>query len=108
MNIEQLLTKLKALIYSKSETDSLLGGKASSSHTHTKSEITDFPTYGNAAGTICQGNDSRLSDARTPYFANSTWYSVGDDVAIGDHDVGGGVRSTIIKQYYYPYRFLSV
>ena len=66
MNISQLLTKLKALIYSKSETDSLLGGKANSSHTHTKSQITDFPSYGNTAGTICQGNDARLSDARTP------------------------------------------
>ena len=138
MNISQLLTKLKTLVYSKSETDSLLGGKASSSHTHTKSQITDFPTipskvsqltndsgfitgvswdsvsgkpstftpsshthtksqitdfpsYGNTAGTICQGNDSRLSDARTPYFANGTWYAVGDDAAIGDHNVGGGL-----------------
>ena len=45
MNISQVLTKLKALIYSKSETDSLLGGKANSSHTHTKSQITDFPSY---------------------------------------------------------------
>jgi hypothetical protein len=44
MNISQLLIKLKTLVYSKSETDSLLGGKASSSHTHTKSQITDFPT----------------------------------------------------------------
>ena len=35
-------------------------------HTHVKSDITDFPAYGNAAGTICEGNDSRLSDARTP------------------------------------------
>lgn len=91
MNISQLLTKLKVLIYSKSETDSLLGGKASSSHTHTKSEITDFPAYGSTEGTICQGNDSRLSDARTPYFANNTWYPVGDDAAIGDHNVGGGL-----------------
>lgn len=91
MNITTLLTKLKALIYSKSETDSLLGGKANSSHTHTKSQITDFPAYGTTAGTICEGNDSRLSDARTPYFANGTWYAVGDDAAIGDHNVGGGV-----------------
>jgi hypothetical protein len=91
MNIAQIITKLKALIYSKSETDSLLGGKANSSHTHTKSQITDFPAYGNTAGTICQGNDPRLSDARTPYFANGTWYSVGDDAAIGDHNVGGGL-----------------
>ena len=66
MFINQILTKLKSLVYSKSETDSLLNGKASSSHTHTKSEISDFPEYGNTAGTICQGNDSRLSDARTP------------------------------------------
>lgn len=44
MFINQILTKLKSLVYSKSETDSLLNGKASSSHNHTKSEITDFPT----------------------------------------------------------------
>ena len=62
-----------------------------SSHTHTKSQITDFPAFGTTAGTICQGNDSRLSDARTPYFANGTWYAVGDDAAIGDHNVGGGL-----------------
>ena len=43
-----------------------LAGKAPLVHTHTKSDITDFPAYGNAAGTICEGNDSRLSDARTP------------------------------------------
>ena len=40
--------------------------KAPLVHTHTVSQITDFPAYGNAAGTICEGNDSRLSDARTP------------------------------------------
>ena len=43
-----------------------LAGKAPLVHTHTVSQITDFPAYGNAAGTICEGNDSRLSDARTP------------------------------------------
>ena len=43
-----------------------LSGKAPLVHTHTKSDITDFPAYGNAAGTICEGNDARLSDARTP------------------------------------------
>ena len=43
-----------------------LAGKAPLVHTHSKSDITDFPAYGNAAGTICEGNDSRLSDARTP------------------------------------------
>jgi hypothetical protein len=35
---------LKSLVYSKSEADTLLSSKASSSHKHTKSEITDFPT----------------------------------------------------------------
>ena len=44
MNISQILTKLKSLVYSKSEADTLLSSKASSSHKHTKSEITDFPT----------------------------------------------------------------
>ena len=48
------------------EHTSALSGKAPLVHTHTKSDITDFPAYGNAAGTICEGNDSRLSDARTP------------------------------------------
>jgi hypothetical protein len=43
-----------------------LTGKAPLVHTHTKSDITDFPAYGTTAGTICEGNDSRLSDARTP------------------------------------------
>ena len=43
-----------------------LSGKAPLVHTHTKSDITDFPVYGTTAGTICEGNDSRLSDARTP------------------------------------------
>ena len=52
--------------YSKSEVDTLLNGKADTSHTHSKSQITDFPSYGTTANTICEGNDSRLSDARTP------------------------------------------
>ena len=76
--------------------------------------------YGSSAGTACQGNDSRLSNARpasdvyswakasskpsyswdeitgkpgafTPYFANGTWYTIGDDVRLGDHNVGGGL-----------------
>ena len=48
------------------EHTSALAGKAPLVHTHVKADITDFPAYGNAAGTICEGNDSRLSDARTP------------------------------------------
>lgn len=34
-------------------------------------------------------DDSRLSDSRYPKFANSTWYLVGDDAYIGDHNIGG-------------------
>ena len=34
-------------------------------------------------------NDSRLSDSRYPKFSNNTWYLVGDDAYIGDHNVGG-------------------
>lgn len=46
-------------------------GAAAASHTHSKSQISDFP--------------SKLE----PYFANNTWYVVGDDAAIGDHNKGG-------------------
>ena len=81
----------RVLTYLKTWITGLLNSKSDTSHTHTKSAITDFPAYGTTAGTICQGNDSRLSDARTPYFANGTWYAVGDDAAIGDHNVGGGL-----------------
>lgn len=34
-------------------------------------------------------HDSRLSDNRYPKFANGTWYLVGDDAYIGDHNIGG-------------------
>lgn len=34
-------------------------------------------------------NDSRLSDSRYPKFANGTWYLVGDDAYIGDHNLDG-------------------
>ena len=55
-----------------------INGKAASSHTHTKSDITDFPTLGTAAAKnvpssgnasssqVVMGNDSRLSDNRNP------------------------------------------
>jgi len=55
-----------------------LAGKAPLVHTHTKSDITDFPAYGNTAGTICEGNDSRLSDARTPVAHTHTKSDVTD------------------------------
>lgn len=52
--------------------------KAPLVHTHTVSQITDFPAYGTTAGTICEGNDSRLSDARTPVAHTHTKSDVTD------------------------------
>jgi len=37
------------------------------------------PTYGSSANTVCQGNDSRLSDARTPTAHNTSHQSGGSD-----------------------------
>ena len=103
----------RILSYIKTWVTTALGGKANSSHSHTKSQITDFPTipsstsqltndsgyitssgscnYANSAGGVAWDNVSGKPSAFTPYFANGTWYAVGDDVAIGDHNVGGGL-----------------
>ena len=43
------------------------------------------------AGSVAWDNVSGKPSAFTPYFANGTWYAVGDDAAIGDHNVGGGL-----------------
>ena len=57
---------------------SAISGKSNVGHTHTKSEITDFPTLGTAAyldvaatgdastSQVVKGDDSRLTDSRTP------------------------------------------
>ena len=73
--------------YTEAEMDTLLQGKAGSAHTHSPNDLTSAVpvskggtgaataaearaalgvAYGTAAGTVCQGNDSRLSNARTP------------------------------------------
>lgn len=59
--------------YTGSEVDTKLSGKADVEHTHTKSQITDFPS------------------GLPPKFENNTWYLVGDDVNIGDHNIAGGL-----------------
>lgn len=70
MNISQILTKLKSLVYSKSEADTLLSSKASSSHKHTKSEITDFPSLATVA---TSGSYNDLSNKPTiPIVNNAT------------------------------------
>lgn len=91
--------------YTKSSVDSLLSGKSANSHTHsvkingvtktiaaTGGTAVDLGTYLTSHQSLANYvtiNDSRLSDSRYPKFANGTWYLVGDDVYIGDHNIGG-------------------
>ena len=71
-------TILDGAVGTIAEHTSALSGKAPLVHTHTKADITDFPVYGTTAGTICEGNDSRLSDARTPVAHTHTKSDVTD------------------------------
>lgn len=91
--------------YTKSSVDSLLSGKSANSHTHsvkingvtktiaaTGGTAVDLGTYLTSHQSLANYvtiNDSRLSDSRYPKFANKTWYLVGDDVYIGDNNIGG-------------------
>lgn len=91
--------------YTKSSVDSLLSGKSANSHTHsvkingvtktiaaTGGTAVDLGTYLTSHQSLADYvtiNDSRLSDSRYPKFANNTWYLVGDDAYIGDHNIGG-------------------
>lgn len=91
--------------YTKSSVDSLLSGKSATSHTHsvkingvtktiaaTGGTAVDLGTYLTSHQSLANYvtiNDSRLSDSRYPKFANGTWYLVGDDAYIGDHNSSG-------------------
>lgn len=91
--------------YTKSSVDTLLSGKSATSHTHsvkingvTKTiaasggAAVDLGTYLTSHQSLANYvtiNDSRLSDSRYPKFANDTWYLVGDDAYIGDHNLSG-------------------
>lgn len=91
--------------YTKSSVDSLLSGKSATSHTHsvkingvtktiaaTGGTAVDLGTYLTSHQSLANYvtiNDSRLSDSRYPKFANNTWYLVGDDAYIGDHNIDG-------------------
>lgn len=91
--------------YTKSSVDSLLSGKSATSHTHsvkingvtktiaaTGGTAVDLGTYLTSHQSLANYvtiNDSRLSDSRYPKFANNTWYLVGNDAYIGDHNIGG-------------------
>lgn len=91
--------------YTKSSVDTLLSGKSATSHTHsvkingvtktiaaTGGTAVDLGTYLTSHQSLANYvtiNDSRLSDKRYPKFANNTWYLVGDDTYIGDHNLSG-------------------
>ena len=104
-------TILDGAVGTIAEHTSALAGKAPLVHTHTKSDITDFPAYGNAAGTICEGNDSRLSDARTPVAHTHTKSDVTDLLnsnfipsANNSYDLGSSSNqwnNLYAKSYYY-------
>ena len=91
--------------YTKGQVDNIANGKSSTSHTHsvkingvtktiaaTGGTAVDLGTYLTSHQSLADYvtiNDSRLSDSRYPKFDNNTWYLVGDDAYIGDHNNGG-------------------
>lgn len=91
--------------YTKSSVDSLLSGKSATSHTHsvkingvtktiaasggTAVDLGTYLTSHQSLANYVTIHDSRLTDSRYPKFANKTWYLVGDDVYIGDHNICG-------------------
>lgn len=91
--------------YTKGQVDNIANGKSSTSHTHsvkingvtktiaaTGGTAVDLGTYLTSHQSLANYvtiNDSRLSDSRYPKFANGTWYLVGDDTYIGDHNLSG-------------------
>ena len=91
--------------YTKSSVDSLLSGKSATSHTHsvkingvtktiaasggTAVDLGTYLTSHQSLANYVTIHDSRLTDSRYPKFDNKTWYLVGDDAYIGDHNIGG-------------------
>lgn len=91
--------------YTKSSVDSLLNGKSATSHTHsvkingvtktiaasggTAVDLGTYLTSHQSLANYVTIHDSRLTDSRYPKFANNTWYLVGDDAYIGDHNICG-------------------
>lgn len=77
LNLEDYVTLNKLTqdlsnYYTKTQTDNLLNGKANSNHTHTKNQITDFPTFKTINGQSITGSgnltiqtDTDLSDYYT-------------------------------------------
>lgn len=53
------------------------------------------PVYGSSANTVCEGNDSRLSDARTPTAHKTTHETGGSDVIDGNIDANARVEVSL-------------
>ena len=57
-----LVEKLYNWFYSKSETDNLLNGKANTSHTHVKKDITDLSTVSSSSDGLMSSSDKTKLD----------------------------------------------
>lgn len=54
---EDFKTLIKQSFYDKNEIDTFLSGKSDSNHTHTKSQITDFPTIPSKISDLTNDSD---------------------------------------------------
>ena len=70
------------------DTLTLAGSNGLAITTRPTDTVTFAPTYGSSANTVCQGNDSRLSDTRTPT-AHATSHKSGGGDAINVTEFGG-------------------
>ena len=96
--------------------NSALSGKANSSHTHgnisndgkvgstankplitTTSGVVTTGSFGTSANTFCQGNDSRLSDARTPLAHNQASSTITEANALSNIGTSAGATQQAIN-----------
>lgn len=87
--------------YTESEVDTKLATKADTSHNHSGTYEPVFTknsafnkNFGTAAGTVCQGNDSRLSDSRAPTTHYHTISDITDAGTAAVADIVGTVSES--------------
>ncbi|AUX81950.1 minor tail protein [Mycobacterium phage Frankie] len=94
--------ELNALDGVTSGVQSQLDGKAEASHTHAASAVTSGTLdiaripVGNSGSTVCAGNDSRLSDQRTPLDGSVTLGKIADN-AITNAKISTGAAIAVSK-----------